>query len=444
MNRTVLRTLVLSLATIVSAAPLRAENWPQWRGPALNGSSRATGLPDKLDPDQTLAWSARLPGPGAGTPIVWENRIFLSALDSQSKKLLALCLDRRSGNVLWRKEVGQGFVANPRNNMASPSPITDGRTVWFYYGTGDLVAFDVEGKQLWARNIQRDHGNFNIQWIYGSSPLLYENKLYVQVLHRDVPTGRGRGQGAGGAGGPAESYLLAVDPQTGKDLWKVVRPNEAREESKESYGTPMPFFGSPRKQVVLIGGDVVTGHDAETGKELWRAGDWNPSKIGHWRIVPSVLTAEGICIACAPKGGPVMAIKAGGEGDVTKSHMLWKTKEFSSDVCVPLYYKDQLYVLDGDAKKLTCVDLTTGKPKWSGSLGGDAVFRASPTGADNKIYCMNERGAVWVVSADQPFKILHQADLGGAAEYPTRSSIAVSDGNVFVRTSDTLYCFGKK
>jgi outer membrane protein assembly factor BamB len=453
MTTMVLRTVVLALAAVVFTAPVGAENWPQWRGPALNGSSKATSLPDKLDPKQNLAWSVKLPGPGAGTPIVWDQRVFVSALDGQSKKLLAMCLDRKDGRVLWRKEVGLGFTSNQRNNMASPSPITDGKTVWFYYGTGDLAAFDFEGKQLWARNIEKDYGPFHVQWIYGSSPLLYDGKLYVQVLHRDVPSGGGRrrrgGQGGGegaaaGAEGakPAESYLLALDPQTGTDVWRVVRTDDAREESKESYGTPVPFEGSPRKEIVVIGGDAVTGHDAQSGKELWRVGGWNPEKIGHWRIVPSVLAAEGIAVACAPKGGPVMAIKAGGEGDVTDSHVIWRSKDFTSDVCVPLYYKNQLYVLDGDAKKFHCVDLKTGKVKWSGSLGGDSVFRASPTGADGKIYCMNERGGVWVLSADE-FKVLYKGDLGTGGDYPTRSTISVADGHVFVRTSDTLYCFKK-
>jgi outer membrane protein assembly factor BamB len=432
----ILRTVVLPLAAVVFAPAALADNWPQWRGPHLNGSSDAKNLPDKLEKD-SAKWQAKLPGPSGGTPVVWENKIFVSALDQQSQKLLALCVDRGDGHVLWRKEVGQGVFTNRRNNMASPSPITDGKSVWFYYGNGDLAAFDVDGNPLWSRNLQKDFGNFNYQWTYGSSPLLHEGRLYVQVLHRDVPV-----QGPA-TGEKAESYLLAVDPQTGKDLWRHVRANNANAESKESYGTPMPLDGSPRDEVVLVGGDCVTGHDAKTGAELWRYGGWNPERIGHWRMVPSVVTAEGVVIACAPKGGPVMAIKAGGEGDVSKSHELWKTRSFSSDVCIPLYYKGQLYVLDGDSKKLSCVELKTGKVKWSGSLGGGDVFRASPTGADGKIYCMNERGQVWVVSADEPFKILYKGDLGGA-DWPTRSSIVAVDGAVLVRTSDTLYCFGTK
>jgi outer membrane protein assembly factor BamB len=442
-HRVLIAALVVhALAASVRAQPHEAAAWPQWRGPALNGSSPARGLPDTLDRDKNLAWSVPLPGPGAGTPIVWHDRVFVSALDNQSKKLVALCLGRANGATLWRKEVGVGFTSNERNNMASPSPVTDGKTVWFFYGTGDLAAFDFDGKPLWARNLQTDYGPFNVQWIYGSSPLLYDGKLIVQVLHRDVPP---HGPPPAGAK-PAESYLLALDPQSGKDLWKVARADEARAESKESYGTPVPFDGSPRKEVVVIGGDAVTGHDAESGKELWRVGGWNPGKIGHWRVVPAVVTGDGLAFACAPKGGPVMAIRAGGAGDVTATHMAWKSKDFSSDVCVPLYYNKQLYVLDGDARpaKLYCVEPQTGKVKWSGPLqGGNAVFRASPTGADGKIYCMNERGQVWVLSANE-FKVLHQADLDSpGVSAPTRATIAAVDGNVFVRTSDTLYCFKK-
>jgi outer membrane protein assembly factor BamB len=435
--------VVLALAASVRGqAQPSGNSWPQWRGPFLNGSSTATGLPDKLDKDRNLAWSVPLAGPGAGTPIVWENRIFVSALDAQSKKLLALCLDRSNGATLWRKEVGVGFTSNDRNNMASPSPVTDGKTVWFYYGTGDLAAFDFSGKQLWARNIQNDYGPFNVQWIYGSSALLYDGKLIVQVLHRDVPP---HGPPPAGAK-PADSYLLALDPQTGKDLWKVVRPNEAKAESKESYATPVPFDGSPRKEVVVIGGDAVTGHDAETGKELWRVGGWNPSKIGHWRVVPSVVTGDGLAFACAPKGGPVIAIKAGGQGDVTGSHVAWKSKDFSSDVCVPLYYNKQLYVLDGDARpgRLYCVEPQSGKVKWTRQLeGSEGVFRASPTGADGKIYCMNERAQAWVLSADDG-KVLNRSSLDTpGVSAPSRASIAAVDGNVLVRAADTLYCFKK-
>jgi outer membrane protein assembly factor BamB len=197
-----------------------------------------------------------------------------------------------------------------------------------------------------------------------------------------------------------------------------------------------------RSEIILVGGDCVTAHDADTGKELWRAGGWDPSHQTAWRLVPSVTVdaADGLIFACAPKKGPVMAIHDGGHGDVSATAFAWKTTDFTSDVCVPLLYKGELFVLDGDAKVLSCVDPKTGQKKWSGSLGGNAVFRASPTGADGKIYCMNENGDVWVLAADQ-FKVLSKTSFHVKQ---ARAAIAVTDGQVLLRTGDTLYAFGSR
>src|SRR6476659_937659 len=201
-NRTY--AVVLILFWMLSNAA--AGDWPQWRGPNFNGSSDAKNLPDKLD-DSTKLWEVELPGVGSGTPIVWKDRIFLTGIDDKSKDLLATCYSRKDGSVMWQKKVGVGFQQNERNNLAAPSAITDGKLAIFYYGTGDLVAFDLDGNQKWARNIQKDFGPFHMNWIYGSSPLLYNGKLYVQVLHRDVPV-RGPRDNS-----PGDSYLLGVDPE---------------------------------------------------------------------------------------------------------------------------------------------------------------------------------------------------------------------------------------
>jgi outer membrane protein assembly factor BamB len=208
----------------------------------------------------------------------------------------------------------------------------------------------------------------------------------------------------------------------------------------ESYATPIPWERPARTEIVLVGGDCITGHDPENGVELWRAGDWNPERIGHWRLVPSPVTWDGMVYSCTPKGGPIFAWKEGGSGEVTKSHKVWNSRDFTSDVCVPLIYNNLMYVMDGDKKQLHCVDPGTGQRKWSGGVQSRQVIRSSPTGADGKIYVMNEGGTVWVLSTEE-FKILSQVDLGGDG---SRGSVAVTDGMVVIRTGDQVWAFGNK
>jgi outer membrane protein assembly factor BamB len=199
--------------------------------------------------------------------------------------------------------------------MASPSPVTDGKAVYALFGTGDIAAYDFAGQELWKRNLGADYGKFAIMWIYGSSPLLFEGKLYVQVLQRnpapdDYP-------GMAGAGGARESYLLALDPATGKTLWKHVRPTDARMESMESYATPVPHVVGGKAQLLLVGGDVLSGHDPATGAELWRGGGIN-KKRGEWmRVVPSPLSAGDVAIACGPKQEAAVAFRTDMKGDIS-------------------------------------------------------------------------------------------------------------------------------
>ncbi len=409
---------ILAALSFLFASPLFAADWPQWRGPNLNGATSETNLPAQLDIEKNLKWAVELPGPSAGTPAVFGDRIFLSALDKQSKNLLALCLNREDGKELWRREIAPGFVSNPRNDLAAPSPVTDGKRVIFLYGSGDIAAFDAEGKPLWQRNLQKEYGEFVVNFLYGSSGVLLGEKYIVPVLHRGK-----------------ESYLMAVDAATGKNLWRIIRPSDAHDESKEAYTTPIPIQRDGKTEIALVGGDMVTGHDVENGQELWRVDGWNPTRINHWRIVPSPTQAGDMIVICPPKNGAAFAFKAGVSGGNDK--WAWSNPQLTSDVCAPLYYNGQLYVLDGDKHKLSCADPQTGTVKWTNDLGGRAVFRASPTGADGKIYCINEAGEAWVLSADEP-KTLYQTALDGPR---TRATIVAAHGNVFVRTAEKLFCF---
>jgi len=419
--------------------PARAENWPQWRGPLFNGSSPETGLPTKFSKTDNVKWSIQLPGPSAASPIIWGDRVFISSAHQEKKSLWALCFDRKTGQKLWEQEVAPGYSQDRQSNYASPSPATDGKLVVFFYGSGDLAAFDLAGKKIWSRNIQKDYGPFAFNWTFSTSPLLFEHKLYLQVLQRDVPA-----NGHGRSDGPNDSYLLALDPETGRELWKQLRPSEAREESREAFTTPVPFTENGRTQLLIAGGDCLSGHDPANGKEFWRWGTWNPTRIGHWRLVPSPVGGGGVALACAPKGSPVYAIKLGGKGVLDDSAIAWKSqeREVSSDVSTPLVYKGRFYVLNSDRKTIACVEPATGKVLWQGSLESRAKVEASPTGADDKIYVMNFRGDVFVIGAGDSFQLLHTTAMGDEGDDRTRSSIAVAQGQLFIRTNSKLYCIG--
>lgn len=434
-------TRIISTALFLASLPLAmAANWPQWRGPEFNGSSPEKDLPSAWTKEEAV-WGADMPGPSAATPIVWGDRVFLSTPDNATRSLRAICLDRKTGKGLWDKTISEGIIRrDDRSNFASPSPVADENLVIFFYSNGALAAFDHEGKPLWSRSITQDYGEFAFLWTFSASPMLHGGKLYLQVLQRNVPVnGRGRKDG------PIDSYVLALDPGTGKTLWRQTRPSEAVAESLEAYSTPIPFEHQGRREILIAGGDCLTGHDPESGRELWRWGTWNPRKIGHWRLVPSPVTGDGVILVCAPKGDPVYAIKAGGQGQLDDSAIAWKTdqqREVSADVPTPLFYQDDFFVLSDVRKNLSRVSPKDGKAKWTLSLPGPKL-EASPTGADGKIYLMNFRGDVFVVDAAEG-KLLHTISMGEPGDDMTRSTISVAQGQLFIRTNKKAYCIGKK
>ena len=431
-------TGLLSAILVLSAcAPSRAADWPHWRGPFLNGSTEEQGLPDSWSLTDNILWTVALPGPSAATPIISHGRVFVSSTVKGSPDLLALCFDARTGGELWRRKLGESTVKIPRNTMATPSPVADGQRVFFLYGSGQLAGLDFEGNVLWQRNIETEYGNISCQFGYGSSPLLDDGRLFVSVLRRDKAWREPINKE------PLESYLLAVNPATGENLWKHRRLTDALDESFDSYASPIAYKDADRAQIILIGGDYVTAHEPQTGRELWRYG-YDTEKNARWRLISSVVTGAGLIFGVQPRGGnDLFALKSGGSGTLSQKDMAWSFKGPTPDVCTPLFYRGNLYVLDGVERRsvVTCFDPQTGRVKWQGRIGGNAVWRASLTAADGKIYCINEDAQAIVFAAgDEELKILSRPEM---QDGPAQASIAIADARLFIRTAGKLFCIGK-
>lgn len=445
MMKKIYLTLCLSLMTL----GLHAENWAQWRGPHHDGSAPEKAQTADFSKTKNVKWKTELPGPSGATPVIFGDKVFLTSVDEGKQQLLGICVDRQSGKILWSKNIGSGYkpagagtpiALGTRSNYASPSPVTDGNNVIFSFGNGDIVCLDFSGNEKWKKNIQKEYGDFCYQWTFSASPTLYDGKFYYPVLQRN--------EQAHDRGNPdAGSYILCLDPNTGKEIWKHMRPSKAIVESLEAYGTLIPYEKDGKKQLVLFGADIVTVHDAATGKETWRWGTWNP---GHeqqwWRTVPSPVIGKDTVLVCAPKKQPVYAVDLTATPDAENlKGMIWNSdgsRDVTSDVPTPLYYKDHFYVLSDVAKKVSKVEAKSGKVLWTVKLPSKKKWRGSPTASDNKIYIMNHGGTVVVLDAGDG-KTLLETEMGEDRDDNIRSSIPIVDSQLFIRTNKHLYCIEK-
>ncbi|MCA9213585.1 MAG: PQQ-binding-like beta-propeller repeat protein [Planctomycetales bacterium] len=433
--------LLVSLCVICSVCQsAHGENWGQWRGPFFNGTTNETNLPTQWTRTENTAWVAELPGASAATPVVWGDRVFVSSVDAGRDKLVAICIDKKTGSEVWTRDISDTIRKDSRSTFSSPSPVTDGNVVIFFYGNGDLLAYDFDGDEKWRRNIQNDYGQFAFLWTFSTSPVLYDGKLFLQVLQRDVAV-----DGRGFRDRKNESYLVALDPASGEELWKHIRPSEAKMESREAFTTPMPFEFNGQKQLLVIGGDDLTSHDIDTGQELWRWGTWNPQRITHWRHVPSPIAGDGTVLVCAPKKDPVYAIKLGGTGTLGDEAVAWESSDnriVSADVPTPAFYDGDFFVLSDVRNTIMRVNPKNGEVVWQARTPGRAKFEASPTVADGKIYTVNFVGDVVIFDA-KTGDVINNISMDEASEDAIRSSIVVSDGQLFIRTNAKLYCIGK-
>jgi outer membrane protein assembly factor BamB len=415
------RALLAATLIVSATAAVAADNWPQWRGPRLNGVSAEKNLPVSWTTEENVAWKLPLPEWSGSTPIIWGERIFLNVAKGDALELW--CVERSGPKVLWTRALSGGNQKQRKQNMSSPSPVTDGKHVWVMTGTGILKGFDLEGTELWARDVQKDYGPFGLNWGYASSPLLYDGSLFVQVLH--------------GMKTDDPSYVLRIDAATGKTLWRVERPTEAIRESPDSYATPALVRHGNAVEIVITGGDVVTGHDPKTGKELWRSRGLNPENNPNYRIVASPVVHEGVVYA-STRVKPLLAIKAGGRGDVTDSHRVWAF-DHGPDVPTPLTDGKLFYVID-DRGVTHCLDAKTGAIVYGPERIPPGTYSASPVLADGKIYITNEEGLTTVLRAGPKFEILAQNALN---DY-VLSSPAISEGQIFIRTAQHLYAIGQR
>jgi outer membrane protein assembly factor BamB len=414
------RLLVIAALCLAGPAVGFADNWPQWRGPDATGAADARDLPLRWTETENVKWRLALPDFSGSTPIIWNDRIFLSTGDKAD--LYLLCVDRQKGVELWRRLLGAGNEKVRKQNMSSPSPVTDGKSVWVMTGTGILKAFDFTGRELWARDIQKDYGRFGLNWGYASSPLLVRDRLFVQILH-GMKTDR-------------PSYLLSLDATTGKTVWRVERPTDALSESHDAYTTPALLRYDGREEIVVSGGDHVTGHDLATGAELWRAAGTNPNRDRNYRIVASPIATNGMIFAPS-RERPFIALRAGGRGDVSTSHLAWSTDK-GPDVPTPAVSWPYLYIVN-DRGIMWCRDARTGAEVWGNQRVKSGTYSASPVVADGKVYVTSEDGVTTVVEAGPAFRVLAENDL---ADY-TLASPAVSGGQIFIRTQKYLYSIGK-
>jgi outer membrane protein assembly factor BamB len=449
-----------TFAAVVALAVATAAhaNWPNWRGPNGDGTAPQTrNLPETWSTSQNIKWKVELPAWSGSTPMVWGDKIFLNtpskeevkpveppppSPDGKAKKrpgasrglgmngpggqeILLLCLDRASGKELWRRPYDRGNEIKMKQNMSSPTPVTDGKLVWVVSGNGIVACFDLNGNEKWKFDIPKNFGKIGIQFGYGSSPLLLDGKLVFQMLqglYTDEP-----------------SYVFALNAADGKKLWHVERPTDAEHETPDAYSTPAVLTVGGKKQIVVNGGGYITGHEFETGKEVWRGGGLNPNNARNYRVIASPLVKDGMIFA-PTRVHPFLAFRAGGSGDITTSHLAWKfTERGAPDVPTPVSDGERLYLAD-DQGAITCVNAKTGEKIYGPEQTGIGRTSSSPILADGKLYLISESAETAVVAAGPSYRLIAKNTLDGTY---TLSTPAFVGDEIYVRTATHLYCIKK-
>ena len=424
-----MRSLYLAAVLVLVSTTVCAGNWPGWRGPNGNGVADGANYPVEWSADNNIVWKHAIDGLGASTPAVAGDRIFYTTTVDGQNVVTCVGID---GKLQWKQTIGKSIEGKPGKDGtgANPSAVTDGERVFVYFKSGDVACYSVGGELQWQTNVFTRFAevtNETLWWDLGTSPVLTSDAVIVTMMHS----------------GP--SYLAAFDRATGKLKWKHDRVTDAPREAAQSYTTPVVTTNPDGKEVIVVtGADYVTCHDAANGNELWRVGSLNPEGNEYFRSISSSVAASGIVVAPYARGGTLTAIKMGGSGDVTDSHVLWTNPDTSADVPTPTIFQDRIYVLR-DVKQargtVDCLDLTTGKTVWSGQLDRHRLtYRSSPIFADGKLYVTRQDGTVFVLdAAGDDFKVLAENRI--ADEHTVATPVFI-DGKILLRTEEHLYLIG--
>ena len=432
------KNLVTSLAfgglLFAAISSTQADNWPQWRGPSNDGISTEKNIPTQWSKSEKIAWRTPLPGQAGATPCVWNDRIFLTSSDGDD--LVLLCVDTNDGKILWRNKVGTGNTdaRAGEGNSASPSPCTDGKHVWVFFGTGLLACYDIQGHEIWKMEVGDRFGQLDIQFGMTSTPVLDGDHLYLQLIHGkmkmddDTRTGK----------------IVKLAKNTGETVWEIDRATDAKFECKHSYASPFIYSSTGKRLLVVHGADCITGHALDNGAELWRFGMLNgPTEINPkqtdptFRFVasPGLVPSADTIIVPTAKEGPTVALRVSslmGDSSKSKEALRWNSPR-TPDVSIPLIVDGLVYLLNKDGR-LQCLELESGKEVYfSRTYSGQ--HRTSPTYADGHIYFGSNDGHFTVVRAGKEFEMVSCIDMGEAIT----ASAVISNGTLFIRSYEALY-----
>jgi outer membrane protein assembly factor BamB len=418
------------------AGTLFADNWPQWRGPHGTGVCDETNLPVQWSTNQNVRWRVRLPDRGNSTPVIWGNRVFVTqAIESTGTqrtltevlphRRTLMCFDRANGKLVWQKgiDVKEREPTHPTNPYCSASPVTDGERVIVSYGAAGLYAYDFKGKELW----HRDLGPQKHIWGNAASPVIYHDLCILNY-------------------GPGErQFLIAVDKKTGKTIWQVDEPGGLTGDKKTtpdkptwvgSWSTPIVVTIEGRDELLMSFPSRLASLDPTTGKERWTCGGLTPL------VYTSPIYSDGIAVAMAGFSGSSIAVKTGGDGDVTASHRVWHVLKNRQRIGSGVISGDYIYIHE-DPGVAQCIELKTGKVVWDERLAGKGVKSDSWSSmvlAGDKLYSLNQGGDTFVLRASPKFELLNTNSLGETS----MSSVAPSNGELFIRTYKSLWCIGPK